>query len=447
MIKVFSELFVGLRQDACDAVPLGFAAPYENNAACKKRQDTIKSWSKRYNKPGEFKVVSNEPREGFKITDDVKRHGYFGSGNVVFRVEDPHGFELEIQSQNLMAIIANADIQKGGLIQGRCCWGREGARNVLLHETSSEYKSAFQKAEAIVPITKGINPGDTVIMMNGEEAIYLGRYWAYGYSEHNAEDVSTFKARKSDLSWYAFRLEKPKQYHFFQRVEAEDAQIEARVELKIIKKIKDGNMSEDDAIRLINTNGINVASNGLIKFVLVSKSSAEKTRWEFSKLSAKELRSKSFSNYETLPSYGFSKKANVPNNPWYMFYKQNDAYHSVAELSNGTFNSTPIFVPVTFDDNKVYFARGQVDRYNRSLALGEEGELIDRIRNDYFAAKNNGYVIPEFVCEFIQIGDEGKSKYNIYSDERTKFSKIIKDVVDKLMAEAEIFFMLEVKFA
>lgn len=446
MIKVFSELFVGLRNDTADGVPLGFAAPYEDNAACKKRQDTIKSWATRYNKPSEFKVVSNEPREGFKITDDVKRHGYFGSGNVVFRIEDPHGFELEIQSQNLMAIIANADIQKGGLIQGKCCWGREGAKNVLLHETSAEYKSAFQKAEAIVPIRKGINAGDTVIMMNGEEAVYLGQYWAYGYSENFSADVSTVKA-KSDLSWYGLHLEKPKQYHFFQKSKIEDAQIEARVELKIIEKSKDGNMSEDDAIRLINTNGISVASKGLIKFVLVSKSNTEKTRWEFSKLSAEDIRLKYSSSYESLPSYGFSKKANVPNNPWYMFYKQNGAYHSVAQLSNGAFNSTPVFVPAAYDDKNVYFARGQVDRYNRSLALGEGGEFIDRLRNDYLKAKNEGYVIPEFVHEFNQISDQGNIKYNIYSDERTKFSKIIKDVVDKLMAEAEIFYMLEVKFA
>src|SRR5277367_6289980 len=105
-MKVFSQLYVGLRDQGKDAVDLGFATPYEDNAAGRKRQGTVDTWCSGYQKKPNTKLFDNVPRTGFRITDDVKRV-YYGGGNVVFRVYDPYGFELEIQSQNLMALLHN----------------------------------------------------------------------------------------------------------------------------------------------------------------------------------------------------------------------------------------------------------------------------------------------------------------------------------------------------
>ena len=43
-MKVFSKLFVGIKKAYEDNPPLAFATPYEENAAGKKRQDTVMSW-------------------------------------------------------------------------------------------------------------------------------------------------------------------------------------------------------------------------------------------------------------------------------------------------------------------------------------------------------------------------------------------------------------------
>lgn len=186
-MKVFSKLYVGVRA-ASTGVPLGFATPYEENAAGRKRQETVNSWLGEYsydyrnsvrvkNKVNK-QIIENVPMPGFKITDDVKRV-YWGGGNVVWRVEDPRGFELEIQSNNLMAIVQSCGIEAGGLIPGNCVWGRAGGDNILLHETSDEYKDAVKAAETMkAPKQVGKasrQVGALYRRVDGSLGIYLGK--------------------------------------------------------------------------------------------------------------------------------------------------------------------------------------------------------------------------------------------------------------------------------
>jgi len=89
-MKVFSKLYVGYKKQGKGQVDLGFATPYEDNAAGRRRQETVNSWALgwRGKKPDrEATIIDNDLAEGFKITDDIKRV-YYGGGNVVFRVED-----------------------------------------------------------------------------------------------------------------------------------------------------------------------------------------------------------------------------------------------------------------------------------------------------------------------------------------------------------------------
>ena len=203
-LKIFSQLYVGFKSQGDGCVPLGFATPFENNAAFRKRKETVDKWSAwtEYVRDPESKfgykldengrhvivnhdaltkVIDNAPREGFKITDSVKRV-YWGGGNVVWRIEDPLGFELEVQSQNLLAVIQNCDIESG-MIKGKCLWARDGKDNILIHESSDEYKNAFKAAETLkAPSTLSMSDrvvGAKYLMKNGTEAIYMGRMYAY----------------------------------------------------------------------------------------------------------------------------------------------------------------------------------------------------------------------------------------------------------------------------
>jgi hypothetical protein len=201
-MKVFSKLYVGLKEQGNGKPDLGFATPFENNAAFRKRKETVDRWvghyqlkldaagtAYEYDEHGDLirikteprhKIVDNKPRSGFRITDDIKRV-YWGGGNVVWRVYDPEGFELEIQSRNLMAIIQTAGLNEGGVIPGCCLWGRDGKDNILLHEKSEEYKNAIKAAETLKPIkhveTSKRIIGTKYLMQGGREGIFLGKFW------------------------------------------------------------------------------------------------------------------------------------------------------------------------------------------------------------------------------------------------------------------------------
>lgn len=229
-LKVFSQLYVGLKPQGEGTVDLGFATPFENNAAFRKRKTTVDSWADwteyvidpenpgRYKvdangravivkHPANTKVVDNVPREGFKITDSLKRV-YWGGGNVVWRIEDPLGFELEIQSNNLLAIIQNCDISTG-IIKGKCLWARDGKDNILIHESSEEYKNAFKfaenlKAPATVPMADRV-VGGKYLLKNGTEAIYVGRMYAYIPQTQHADKIyNDYYSQKSTEEYAQF---------------------------------------------------------------------------------------------------------------------------------------------------------------------------------------------------------------------------------------------------
>ena len=196
-IKVFPQLYVGLKaqfhydsvaKTRTQKVNLGFATPLENNAAFEKRKRTVDDWSRpfgdwdpiaRVHIPGKKLdpiTVDNSPIAGFKITDDVRRI-YWGGGNVVWRVEDPRGFELEISSGNLMAIIQTVGLQPGGNIPGKCVWARDGANNVLLHEVTEEFKTAYQVGKTKSALSTKLTPesiGAKVSFSSGYVGTYLG---------------------------------------------------------------------------------------------------------------------------------------------------------------------------------------------------------------------------------------------------------------------------------
>lgn len=180
MIKIPEKHYVGLRTQSDSKLPLAFATPYEDNAAFRKRQETVDRWTKdtyRNQKHLPTRIVDNELVEGFRIAEDIRRV-YWGGGNVVWRIEDPRGYELEIPSSNLARILDCTTVVNG-VIQGKCIWGREGAQNLLLPENSEPYKEAtVNTARSKLSVsTKEIAAGDTVLLKDGSEMLFLGLYY------------------------------------------------------------------------------------------------------------------------------------------------------------------------------------------------------------------------------------------------------------------------------
>ena len=194
---------------------LGFASPYTKDAAFEKRKATQDSWayhgSAKVNIDPEDDnitctqlgdptkggyncsdvstlfitkcypiITDNELLEGFEVAKSVKRCGWNG-GNVVWRIADPRGFELEISSANFARVLDCTTIING-VIQGKCLWGRNGAANILLPEMSDVYQDAVKLTTAIEKKVslKDVKVGDTIdilVQKQVKTVQYLGKYW------------------------------------------------------------------------------------------------------------------------------------------------------------------------------------------------------------------------------------------------------------------------------
>lgn len=64
------------------------------------------------------RVIKNDPMSGFKIVESVSR---YSTSNKLWRIEDPRGFELEISTGNMEAILKEGCVLKNE-IQGTLQW-------------------------------------------------------------------------------------------------------------------------------------------------------------------------------------------------------------------------------------------------------------------------------------------------------------------------------------
>lgn len=187
---------------------LGFASPYTKDAAFRKRKDSQDSWA--YGRGTDFiikdddgvfhgpngtkdvaeyfmtnsfpRVLGNEPLDGFEIARSVRRSGWSGSGNVLWRIQDPRGFELEITSENFASML-DCSTLINGVIQDKCVWGRDGSKNVLLPVSSDPYKEATKHTTLVNTKIhfKDIAVGDHVTLLikgtktGNRDGVYMGR--------------------------------------------------------------------------------------------------------------------------------------------------------------------------------------------------------------------------------------------------------------------------------
>lgn len=192
LINKFDRLYVGQKpQGGNNPLPLAFLTPYEENAAGRKRMETVDRWAQdseytmvngTWTKvPNTLKsaIIDNVPLAGFSIAKSVRRDSSWNGGNVVWRIEDPRGYEWEISSPNLAQILTQTGIAAGGVINGRCIIGRLAGANILVPEGTDLWDQmqadlVKREVKANQKNVTGYNPGDMVKIKTGEKFVYLG---------------------------------------------------------------------------------------------------------------------------------------------------------------------------------------------------------------------------------------------------------------------------------
>lgn len=180
-IKIPEKHYLGMIKREGDELPLGFLTPWGTDAAAKKRMQTVDNWanhSYRAQVAIPSQIVNNVPLAGFKLADTIRRYAEWGRGNVVWRIEDPRGFELEITNNNLMQIMISTAIVNGEICSP-CIWAREGADNILVPVDSQLYINATANTARQSKKVKAseIKPGYIVQLQNGTIGKYLGAYF------------------------------------------------------------------------------------------------------------------------------------------------------------------------------------------------------------------------------------------------------------------------------
>jgi hypothetical protein len=279
-IVVPEKIYIGYQERTWDEdkpIKLGFATYLEDNKAFEKRKETIESWSEPYVEEQisrsdddwdperdhwnyqrrqvarsdlASEILDNDARTGFKISREVRRSSGWGGGNVLWRIEDPRGFELEIPSAN-MASILDCVTMINGEIQGPCRWGWNktgGSRVVLLPEDSEPYKQALEDTEIHNSKVnwKDVNIGDEVKLKNGNVGTYLGSLhyvstkWCEVY-ERVSHNQTMKKWEKSS-----------RRTHFFKLTDTGEVYVMASPKVAIISKPIETPLTPEEGAKVVN---------------------------------------------------------------------------------------------------------------------------------------------------------------------------------------------------
>lgn len=252
---------------------LGFATYLEDNKAFENRKRTIDYWSQPYiqyyiddsdprwdptrqqnvqqvrdNRPDLVpKVMDNPLQLGFKISKEVRRSGW-GSGNVLWRIEDPRGFELEISSANMASIMDYCIIDHGEIMTA-CRWGWDktgGSRVVLLPEGSEPYLEALEDTKRINKSLswRDVCIGDEVELKNGFVGTYLGAFYYTQVSSNSSN---------SDAEFYYYLDQSKRKAHFFKQTNGEAITMVISPKASSIVSCAKHETSAESTVEIINS--------------------------------------------------------------------------------------------------------------------------------------------------------------------------------------------------
>ena len=194
-IKFHDQYYVGFQKNRYSKDEafrmLGFATPNTGDSAFKKRKETVDRWAEKDLKPMDFE---NKPTHGFKIVDTASR---YSTSNKFFRVEDPRGFELEIDVSNMLDLIEHHTIVQGAIMEP-LLWARFGGNNYLISSNSEEYK--YYKAG---PVRVGLNAGDWFMNKAGNVLYRFEGRLAYNLVGAEAHRVDR-DDRRYNYGWLSY---------------------------------------------------------------------------------------------------------------------------------------------------------------------------------------------------------------------------------------------------
>lgn len=202
-VIVFNEYWVVKRkaQEDKEGFPLAFLVHKENNSARKKQLETARRWG---SEGHEELVIENEPVEGFRLSRSVRRWGWHGSGNVLWRLEDPRGWEFEISSEAFSKLLINGKTTDG-IINNKCIYGREGSQNVLVPEGSEYFKDS--KSEQTFNLEKKeLKETINALKKTLEAGTIISKYstnWRTALSAYLGRVKVHFQGEPKPVSYYA----------------------------------------------------------------------------------------------------------------------------------------------------------------------------------------------------------------------------------------------------
>lgn len=159
MLTIIDKLTVAIRKsDSC-----GYAIPCESSHTVKYKHavDRITKWA---GKDVKLIDIENKPIKGFKLSSAFRRYGYFGSGNAIFRIADPRGFELELYQESFAKLLTDITMINGE-IQDECYWSKHGSAWVLIPLDSDVHKQYLKEKD--VHVMETLTPSQITKLPHG----------------------------------------------------------------------------------------------------------------------------------------------------------------------------------------------------------------------------------------------------------------------------------------
>jgi len=164
-----------------------------------------KSWESWRDKKLPIDEYENVPTEGFTINKDIKRYNgeWFSSTRTMVRIHDPRGFEFEVTTENLIAILMHTDCLRRGLI-GQFVYAWAGTELVLLPTNSEEYQNGVKYTEGLNKKVsmKELIPGMVYKTKRGEKDVtYIGKF---NYYEFTTNEYYTIHGPRKEKKSHIF---------------------------------------------------------------------------------------------------------------------------------------------------------------------------------------------------------------------------------------------------
>jgi len=181
-IFIAPKIRVGFQSRSdCFTGKLAYIIYYDTQGKIRK-ETSWNSWRDKKIAPLEF---DNKPMDGFTINKDIKRYhgGWFSSNRTMVRIHDPRGFEFEVTTENLIAILMHTDCLRRGLI-GEFVYAWSGTDLILLPTNSEEYNNGQKYTEGLGKrvSVKDLIPGISYKTKRKGDVVYLGRFSWFEYS-------------------------------------------------------------------------------------------------------------------------------------------------------------------------------------------------------------------------------------------------------------------------